>query len=307
MTARFIASLKLRQLQYFLAVAEHLHFTRAAESLGVTQPTLSHQLAELESHVGTPLFDRLGKTVQLTGAGVLFQRFASGALKELSAGRTALDELEGLQRGSLRIGVIQSFSRTLLPPILGRFLQQHPSVTLRVDEMPADAIEQQLTTGLLDIGIAFAPATLEDTVLEPLLDEKMLLAVAPGHPLARRARLRLCELRGVKLALLNTEFSTRRLIDRIFASAGVTLDVVCETNSIEVLLGTVTDGPLGTVIPEQAIGQARSRSLRRIHLVDPTPVRTSALLWPRHAFRTIAARTFGQMVRERFLHGADLS
>ena len=301
---RFISTLKLRQLQYFLAVADTLHFTRAAQALFVTQPTLSHQIAELEAHVGARLFDRAGASVRLTSAGALFRAYASRALKELMAGRTALDELEGLLRGALHVGVIQSFSRALLPPILGAFLRGHPAIQVRVEEMPAAAIEQRLAAGLLDIGIAFAPATLEETLLEPLLDERLLLVVGPGHALAGRAQVRLAELDGARLALLTTDFSTRRLIDRYFEAAGAKPEVACETNSIEVILGAVSDGPLAAVIPERAIGAAGRDGLRLIAITDPVPVRTSALLWPRHSYRTMAARTFGQMMRDRFLQGA---
>ncbi|MCZ6770566.1 MAG: LysR family transcriptional regulator, partial [Proteobacteria bacterium] len=114
--------IKLRQLQYFLAVADSLHFSRAAEQLSATQPTLSHQIAQLESHLGAVLFDRVGKRVRLTEAGLVLRDFAVRALKELEAGCVALNELEGLLRGSLSIGSIQSFSRALLPPVLGAFL-----------------------------------------------------------------------------------------------------------------------------------------------------------------------------------------
>jgi LysR family cyn operon transcriptional activator len=96
--------IKYRQLQYFLAVAESLHFSKAAEKLFVTQPTLSHQLAELETQLGTTLFDRAGKAVQLTQAGEIFRAYAKRSIDEIEAGCSALAELEGLQRGELSIG-----------------------------------------------------------------------------------------------------------------------------------------------------------------------------------------------------------
>src|SRR3569833_2762248 len=98
--------LELRHLRYFLTVAELQHVTRAAEALHVTQSTLSHQIRQLEEQLGTELFDRVGRGVQLTQAGRLFRSFAQRALDEVDAGRTALDELGKLLRGTLRIGVI---------------------------------------------------------------------------------------------------------------------------------------------------------------------------------------------------------
>jgi LysR family cyn operon transcriptional activator len=294
-------TIKLRQLQYFLAVAETLKFTRAAEKLFVTQPTLSHQIAQLENQVGTPLFDRIGKSVRLTEAGKLFKTYAARAIKELEAGQTALAELDGLVRGTLTIGVIQSFSRTLLPPILGEFLGDYPNIRLRVEEMTATAIEHGLSEGALDLGIAFAPSVMEETEVDPILEERLLLVVGLDHPLARRRTVRLAALDGQPMALLGTDFSTRLLIDRYFAEAGAQPDVVCQTNSIEVMLGAVMQSRLATIIPERALSGDKTRNIRVLTVRSPTLVRTSALLWPRHSFRTIAARTFARMVRDRIL------
>lgn len=294
--------IKLRQLQYFLGVAETLQFTRAAEKLFVTQPTLSHQIAQLESHIGTPLFDRIGKAIRLTEAGRLFRTHATRAIKELEAGQTALAELEGLVRGTLTIGVIQSFSRTLLPPILGEFLSGYPNIRLRVEEMTAPTIEHRLAEGSLDLGIAFAPSGMEDIEVEPILEERLLLVVGQNHPLARRRNLRLAELDRQPMALLGTDFSTRRLIDGYFAEAGVQVDPVCETNSIEVMLGAVMQSRLATIIPENALSRNNTmKNIRVLFLRDPVPVRISALLWPRHSFRTVAARTFARMARDKML------
>jgi LysR family transcriptional regulator, cyn operon transcriptional activator len=294
-------AVKLRQLQYFLAAAETLQFTKAAEQLFITQPTLSHQIAQLEGTIGMPLFDRIGKSVRLTEAGRLFKTYAARALKELEAGQTALAELDGLVRGTLIIGVIQSFSRTLLPPVLGEFLGRYPNIRLRVEEMTAPGIEHRLVEGALDLGIAFAPSMMEDTEVEPILEERLLLVVGRDHPLAQRRTVRLAELDRRPMALLGAEFSTRRLIDRYFAEAGAQPDVICETNSIEVMLGAVMQSRLATIIPEKALSGDKGANIRVLPLGSPTPVRTSALLWPRHRFRTLAARTFAGMIRERIL------
>ena len=272
--------------------------------MSVTQPTLSHQIAELEEQIGTPLFDRLGKTVRLTAAGDLFKHHVETALKALNAGRVALDELDGLVRGSIHIGVIQSFSRTLLAPTLSAFILAHPSIRLSVDEMTAEDIERNLAEGSLNLGIAFAPARMEDTVVEPVLEERLLLVVAPTHGLARTTTMPMSRLDGVRMAMLKPEYTTRQIIDRYLLNAGCTPDVVCETNSVEVILGAVSGGALAALIPERALSHAQRRQLRLVRLTDPSPVRTSALLWPRHAFRSRAALVFGQMIRDRFLSNA---
>lgn len=298
--SRFPSAITLRQLEYFLAAAETLHFTKAAESLAVTQPTLSHQIGQLEMQLGGPLFDRIGKKVRLTESGHLLKGFADRAIRELEAGRVALSELEGMVRGDLRIGVIQSFSRILLPSILGNFITRYPSIRLSIREMTGVEIEHRLADGALDLGIAFAPTALDSAEVEPVLQEEMLLVVGPESEFASRKWVRFTELDGKPFALLGGEFTTRRLIDRYFAEGGATPRVVCETNSMEVMLGAVTEGAVCALMPEYSVHDVDPR-FRTVRLRDPRPVRTSALLWPKHSFRTASARTFGQMMRDRFL------
>lgn len=292
------AGIKLRQLEYFLAVADALHFTNAALALHVTQPTLSHQIAQLEARLGFALLNRIGKKVTLTEAGRLFQAHASRALKELRAGRDALEELEGLARGELRIGIIQSFCFTLLPPLLEKFVGRYPSIRMRIENIPARAIEEGLARGQLDLGIAFAPATLEETEAEPILEERMLLVADRSHPLTRRRACALAQLDGRPMALLSGDFSTRQLIDRALAEAGARPELVCETNSIEVMLAAVRSGKVLTILPERAF--TPQGGLVSVALHSPTPRRVSALLWNRHSFRSRAARTFAEMLRESF-------
>jgi LysR family cyn operon transcriptional activator len=299
---RFPSVITLRQLQYFLAAADTLHFTKAAERLSVTQPTLSHQIAQLEAHLGGPLFDRIGKQVRLTESGALLKSYADRAVRELEAGRLALSELEGMIRGNLRIGVIQSFSRVLLPSILGRFMTKYPGIRLNIRELTGLEIEQGLADGSLDLGIAFAPTALDGTDVEPVLEEQLLLVVGVHNEFAKRKRVRLSELDGKPVVLLGKDYLTRRLIDKYLADVGARPNVVCETNSMEVMLGAIAESNAATIIPEHGL-RLETERYRAITLCDPTPVRTSALLWPRYSFRSASARTFGQMMRDRFLSG----
>ena len=289
--------LKFRQLQYFLAVAELRHFTQAAEKLNVTQPTLSHQIADLELQLGTPLLDRVGKSVRLTEAGALFRNYAENSLRQIESGRAALAELRGLEQGVLRIGASQSFVRRFLPTLLAEFACDYPGIALEVSELGAAAIETGLAKGDLDVGLAFAPAILPETTVEPLFEERLLLAVSRTHPLAERGQIRLAELDGVQLALFGSDYSTRQMLDAMWLQVNATPRVVAVSNSVSVLLGIAEATNIGTIVLEGAL--SHRDNLAAVELTDPAPSRTSALLWSEQTYRSAATVRFSTMLRER--------
>ena len=129
--------MELRHLRYFVAVAEHLSFTRAAARVHVTQSTLSHQIRQLEEEVGQPLFDRIGKKVVTTEAGELFLGFAVRALKEVDQGIAMLKPGSGGLTGQVRVGATHTFNIGLIPECVALFLARHPTVRVRVEAMVA--------------------------------------------------------------------------------------------------------------------------------------------------------------------------
>src|SRR5450432_2591376 len=165
--------MELRHLRYFVALAEYLSFTRAAERVHVTQSTLSHQIRQLEEEVGQPLFDRIGKKVVTTEAGELFLAFASRALKEVDAGMAMLKPGGDGLTGQLHIGATHTFNIGLIPECVALFLERHPTVQVRVEELAADEIGARLHAGELDIGIAYRPNGPTDLWFEPLYNEEM--------------------------------------------------------------------------------------------------------------------------------------
>jgi len=288
-------AVELRHLRYFLAVADALHFTRAAEALHVSQPTLSLQVMELERMLGAPLFNRVGRTVRLTEAGHVFRRHAIRALGEVETGEAAVADLLGLRRGTLRVGVTHSFSTALIPKAVARFRRDHPGVGLAIEKTSGRAIEQALMAGALDLGIAYAPPESAEVAAETLFEEEVVLIVASGHALARRDRVALGELEGVPLALISREFSTRRLIDDRLREAGVRPEIAVEMNDIDSLLEVVRLGTGATVLSRRAVNDGRG--LAQVPIEGPRMARTAALLWHRDAYRTAASEAFAAVIR----------
>jgi LysR family transcriptional regulator, cyn operon transcriptional activator len=287
--------MEIRQLRYFLDIAQTEHLTQSARNLFVTQSTLSHGLRQLEDELGVKLFDRVGRGLRLSQAGAAFQTYAGRALQEIEAGRMALTEMSGLQSGTLTVGVIPTFLNTLIPATVAAFSAAYPKVRIVVRDLRADPIEELLMTGQLDVGIAFHPTERAEIEAEPLFEERMLLVVGVGHPLVRRKTLAMKALAKVPLALLTRSFATRRLIDDAFRDAGVSPPIRVEMESVESLLAVCRSGVLASVVPERAAKQAAD--LHSIALMSPQLVRRAGVLWRKDASRSAAAQEFIALLR----------
>lgn len=288
--------MELRQIRYFLSVAETEHLTQSADELFVTQSTLSHGLRQLEAELGMPLFDRIGRGLKLSQAGVAFRSYAARALQELEAGRMALADMAGLQSGTLTVGVIPTFLTLFIPDVVAAFSAAYPGVRVMVRDLLSGQIEEQLIAGQLDLGIAFHPASRDEIEAAPLFDERMYLVVHASHALARRRTMRLRELADVPLALLPASFATRRLIDSAFTQARTKPPVRVEMESVDALLLACRHAPLATIAAEHAALNAGA-DMRAVLLIDPLTVRRAGVLCRSGASQSAAAREFVALLK----------
>ncbi len=292
--------MELRHLRYFVALAESLSFTRAAERVHVTQSTLSHQIRQLEDEVGQPLFDRVGKKVVTTEAGELFLGFATRALKEVDLGLAMLKPGGGGLTGQVRIGATHTFNIGLIPECVALFLARHPTVQVRVEELAADQISAKLHAGELDIGIAYRPNGPTDLWFEPLYNEEMVLVVSDAHPLAGRKRIRMVELHQQRLVLMPDYFATRTLLDECFKASGAEPLVVAEMSTIAPMFGLVLRMQIGAIVAVNAVPAAMS-GLQMIPIESPTPIRTPGILWRLEGEKAAPVQSFAVIVRKTAL------
>jgi len=292
--------MELRHLRYFVALAEYLSFTKAADRVHVTQSTLSHQIRQLEEELGQPLFDRIGKRVVTTEAGELFLAFAIRALKEVDLGIAMLKPGGSGLTGEVRIGATHTFNIGLIPECVAQFLVRHPTVRVRIDELPADQISAKLHAGELDIGIAYKPTGPTDLWFEPLYNEEMVLVVSDTHPLAGRKRIRMVELHQQRLVLMPEYFSTRMLLDECFKASGAEPIVVAEMSTIAPMLGLVLRAEIGAIAAVNAVPAAMS-GLQLIPLESPTPIRTPGMLWRLGGEKAPVVQSFAVIVRKTAL------
>jgi len=290
--------LELRHLRYFLAIAEAASFTRAAVKLQITQPTLSHQIKQLEQEIGSPLFDRVGLKVRLTAQGKVLKSYAEQALSVIESGVTAVTELGGLIHGHLRIGVFHSFGNSLLPPILAQFIQSYPGVHVVLRQQSRAEMEQGLINGDLDFAVGYAPAVSDRILEEALFTESFALAVGVRHPWFARKRVGLSELHGESLVLQTPEHPSRRIIDKYLQSRGIAPRIIAEMNSNEAVLATVRCGALATLLSERIV--AGIPDLHAMPLAEPALARTAAIFWHRNIYRPTAARLAADMIRTAY-------
>ncbi|MGW2812104.1 transcriptional regulator CynR [Streptomyces sp. NPDC001415] len=296
---------ELRHLRYLLAVAEHGNFTRAAEELRISQPTLSQQVKQLERTVGVQLLDRTGRSVRLTDAGQTYAHYARRALRDLAAAERAVLDVADLSRGSLRLAVTPTFTAYLIGPLVAELHTRHPHITLDVRELAQDRIEAALLADELDLGIAFDGPHLPGIEATALFTETLGLVVgapapdaappALGAP-AQESALTVRELADRQLALLSGDFATRGHIDAYLGHHRVTPRIAVEANSIQALAEIVRRTPLATVLPDAVTHD--HPHLAPVALDPPLPARTVALLRRESAYHSAAAREFTRLTHD---------
>ncbi|MGW1177149.1 transcriptional regulator CynR [Kitasatospora sp. NPDC002543] len=291
-----MALLELRHLRYLLAVAEHGNFTRAAEELHISQPTLSQQVKQLEKTLGVQLLDRTGRTVRLTDAGTVYTEHARRALRDLAAAERAVHDVQDLSRGHLRLGVTPTFTAYLVGPLTAELHARYPGIGLTLTEGTQDRIEAALLADDLDLGIAFAGDHLPGVGATALFTETLSLVTGARPTPAQTAPLPVHALEDERLALLSGDFATRGHIDAYLARHRAAPRITVEANSVQALTEIVRRTGLATVLPDAVTHD--HPHLTPVPLDPPLPTRTVALLHREGAYRGAAARAFTRLTHE---------
>ena len=244
--------MELRQLAYVVAVAEEASFTRAAAREHVAQPGVSAQVRRLERELGQPLFHRGAGPVRLTAAGEAVLPLARAALAAAAGVRIAVDEVAGLMRGRVAVGVVPSVSGRLAEA-LAAFHAEHPGVEVTLVEDTSDALIDGVRAGRLDLAVAglagAAPAGVETATIA---DEHLVAAVHAGHRLARRRTVTLRALGDEALIALPRGTGGRTALERGFAAIGLTPRVALEAGDPRVLMDLARRGLGVAIVPASA-------------------------------------------------------
>ena len=233
--------LDLHKLRLFAAVAEHEHYSRAAEELGISQPALTVHVRDLERHFGTPLFERVGRGVRLTDAGRLVRGYARQILALSVELDEAVDDLRGLRTGQLRLGASTTPGEYLLPAILGAFRGRYPGVGVALEIANTRRVADRLRHGELHLALLGEPLSDPDLELEPCIEDELVLIVPPGHRWAGR-EIGAQRLVGEPFVAREPGSATRDVVEQALAAVGVPMEVGLELGGTEAVKGAVAAG-----------------------------------------------------------------
>lgn len=234
--------LTLRQLHVFQSVAEHLSYTRAAETLHLTQPAVSQQIKQLEESAGLPLFEQLGKKIFLTSAGEELLRYSHDILNLVNEAGQVMEDLKGLRRGRLNIavaGTANYFAPRLLAIFNQRFAE-HIQVSLDVTNRAG--LLRHLEANDVDIAIMGRPPEGMEVVAEPFMDNPLVIIASPQHPLASQRQIPLTELQHHTFLIRERGSGTRIAMERWFKEQRVSLSTGMEMNTDEAIKQAVQAG-----------------------------------------------------------------
>ena len=245
--------MELRQLRYFVTIADTLSFSEAAKSLCVTQSTLSQQLKQLEQEFDCQLFERNGHGVALTEAGHELLAFARNAINSADLCAQRMQDLRNVLVGSLNIGVTYSFSPMLTESIFA-FMKQYPGVKLHVFYEPMAELMEMLRQRRVDFVLAFKPNKPMDGIVSHTLFQNYLAAIVnSSHPIARQPKVTLDQLAAHALALPSCGLQARNALEQILERYPHDLNIRLELNDPNILLDMVRSCNLVSVLAEASI------------------------------------------------------
>lgn len=288
----------IKQLQYFIEVAKFNSFTRAADDLYITQPTISKMIKSLETELGVTLFDRSKKQLVLTDAGKVILDQAKLVDKAFSNLESTVDNLKELRTGKIRIGLppiinLQNFFR-----IVGLFHEQYPGITFHIEESGSKKIEEDIENSLLDVGVIVLPTQNDLFEHFPLMEDDLRLIIHPYHPLEKHEVVDLIQLEQESFILFNKDFA---LNDRILQSCkkvGFKPHIISESAQLHFIEEMVANKLGVSLLPASICGKL-GPNVKTIKVVNPAISWSLAIIWGKHHYIPCAAKKFLEFTQEQ--------
>jgi DNA-binding transcriptional LysR family regulator len=271
--------MELRQLEYFVAVAEEANFTRAAERVHISQSGVSAQIQQLERDLGATLIDRSGRTATLTTAGAAALEHARAALASADAVRQAVDEVSGLIRGRLVVGMVTACTITGLFDALAAFRLAHPGIEITLIEDNSAKLIESVRTGAADLALIGTAGTAPDGLEAlPIISERLVAAVPTGHPLAKRRRATLADISAYPIVSMPAGTGIRTVFDQACAAKGIQPNIALQASAAAAIADLAIRG-LGIAILSESMVANHDERLKALPLDDIKTPALLALIW----------------------------
>lgn len=286
--------MELRQLRYFLKAKELLNFTEAANSLYISQSTLSQQIRQLEDELGLPLFDRVGKKVALTQAGEVFAEYAFHSLQKAKDGYLALKDLNEMLGGSLEIGVTYGLRSTFTPALVV-FVRKYPQVKINVVFATSAELLEKLNKFELDFVLTFSEDTdAKHLKYQELFSSPLVLVTSPNSDLAARTYITLDEVASLPLALPAQGYSTTHFVVEAFRKSHLQPNISVVINDIPTLMELVRSGDWHTILAQTTI--AGDNRLSGVRIDGPNMTRYAMIVSLKEMYEKRAATEFFKLL-----------
>ena len=288
--------MEMHQLRYVVAVARTGNFTRAAEQCHVSQPSLSQQIQKLEDELGERLFDRMRREAKLTPHGEAFLRHAVNVLEEVDAAEREARDATDLLRGTVRVGVLPTIAPYLLPGAVAEFMERYPGVEIVAQEDITGHLLRLLLACELDFALASQP--IQDGRLEvrELFAEELLLALPPGHPLTRKRKVNLADLKTERFIVMKEGHCLGQQVLNFCDRRDLRPNISFRSAQLETIQSLVCAGMGLSLIPAMATNSGRGDQPEYRSLQEPRPDRKIVAVWPKQRPLGRAANEFLKLV-----------
>lgn len=289
--------MEMHQLRYAVAVSRSGNFSRAAEQCHVSQPSLSQQILKLEEELGERLFDRTKREARPTRHGEVFLQRAVRILEEVDAAKREAENAKKLFSGTVTVGVIPTIAPYLLPGVTAAFMKRFPGVEVVIQEETTARLLKLLHAYEVDLAVLSKPFEQERLEVRTLFAEELLIALPPGHQLARKRSLRPCDLEGERLIVMQQEHCLGDQVLGFCTRGDLRPRISFRSAQLETLQSLVHAGMGISLVPSMAAHRDRAgmpvyRSLARGNGGDGKPRRTIVTAWPKQRMPGRAASEF---------------
>lgn len=287
----------LRQLHTFEAVARLKSFSRAAEELHVTQPTVSKQIRLLHEEVGLPLLEQIGKKIFLTEAGEKLYATCADWLDTWGRFEQTVADLKGIKQGRLRIAAVTT-TKFFMPRLLGPFCAKYPGIDIALEVVNRDRVLERLARNQDDLYVMGVPPDELDIECDPFLENPLVVLAPASHRMARRKRISFSALASEPFVLRERGSGTRLTVERVFQEHNVPLKIRMELGSNEAIKQAVAGGLGLAILSQSTLNLDTSDRDLTILNVDGFPIqRHWYVVRPRHKQLSVVAQTFLDFMR----------